>query len=259
MMRRLSQGRVAESIGSLGSEVDRFIRTIDLGRAVPGIAGALPEETRRWLQCFVRGLNQYIEHATTLPEEFRLFAFRREPWSIGDVLRLGRLVSADVNWIVWFRLLRLRGDADWPTLWYRLIHHDVLSPGTTQLADAAATVLKSGSNCFVVSPRRCARRAPLIASDPHLTITLPNPWIIAGMVSPSYHAVGLMIPGLPFVAAGRNTAIAWGGTNLHAASSDLVVAPSHAQTDIRQREETIAVRWRHPRKIRVRESRWDPS
>ncbi len=41
------------------------------------------------------------------------------------------------------------------------------------------------------------------------------------MRSPSFHAVGLMVPGLPILGVGRNPDIAWGGTNLRAASSDV--------------------------------------
>ena len=67
----------------------------------------------------------------------------------------------------------------------------------------------------------------LIASDPHLSIVLPNACLLAAFRSPSYHAAGLLIPGLPFIALGRNPWIAWGGTNLHAASSDLAVSYTH--------------------------------
>src|SRR5690606_18695570 len=84
-----------------------------------------------------------------------------------------------------------------------------------------ALVNRSGSNSFAVSARRSASGAALIASDPHLGVVLPNLWLSAGMQSPSHHAVGLMIPGVPVVALGRNRWIAWGGTSLHAASSDL--------------------------------------
>jgi penicillin G amidase len=267
MMRLLSQGRVAEMTGPIGVEIDRLIRTLDIARAVPEIARDLPEETRRWLEAFLRGLNHCIATVEALPEEFRIFALRREPWGIADVLTLGRLVSADVNWIVWLRLLRLRRDPDWPLLWHRLLHHDIVSPEATGsersasplgLADAFGAALKSGSNSFVLSPARTASGAPLIASDPHLSLLLPNPWIVAGMLSPSQHAVGLMIPGLPFIALGRNRWIAWGGTSLHAASSDLVALPADGEAELRKREEVIAVRWGRPRKIRIRESRWGP-
>jgi len=262
MMRRLSQGRVAEMIGPLGVEVDRLVRTFDIARAVPEMAPALPEETRRFLAAFVRGLNHYIARAETLPEECRLFGLRREPWSVADVLALGRLASGDVNWIVWLRLLGLRGEPDWPLLWRRLLRHDLVSPATglgeEALSAGLGAALKSGSNCFAVSPTRSASGAPLIASDPHLALFLPNPWIIAGMKSPARHAVGLMIPGLPFVALGRNPWIAWGGTSLHAASSELVALPADGSAEIRERQEVLGVRWNGRRRIRIRESRWGP-
>ena len=267
MMRRLSQGRVSEMIGPIGIEIDRLIRTLQVGRAVPEIERDMPEETRRWLEAFVRGLNHYIAKAEALPQEFHLFGLQREPWGLADVLTLGRLVSADVNWIVWLRLLRLRRDPDWPLLWRRLSRHDIFSPEATGferstspfgLADAVGAALRSASNSFVVSPARTAGDAPLIASDPHLSLFLPNPWIVAGMMSPSHHAVGLMVPGLPFVALGRNPWIAWGGTSLHAASSDLVIVPAEEQAELREREEALAVRWGRRRKIRIRESRWGP-
>jgi penicillin amidase len=41
------------------------------------------------------------------------------------------------------------------------------------------------------------------------------------MRSPTFHAVGLMVPGLPILGVGRNPDVAWGGTNLRAASSDM--------------------------------------
>jgi penicillin G amidase len=263
MMRRLSQGRVAEVIGPLGIEIDRLARTLDIGRAVPEMARAMPEETRGWLDAFVSGLNHYIAQAATLPHEFQIFGLPREPWSRRDVLTLGRLVSGDVNWIVWLRLLALRGDPDWPSLWRRLLDHDLFSPEDIGakpdgVSEAFGTALRSGSNSFVLSAAKSASGAPILASNPHLSLFLPNPWLIAGMKSRSHHAVGLMIPGLPFIALGRNARIAWGGTSLHAASSDLVVVPTDGSAEIRDRTDSLGVRWGRPREICLRESNCGP-
>ncbi|MBV9755537.1 MAG: penicillin acylase family protein, partial [Alphaproteobacteria bacterium] len=97
--------------------------------------------------------------------------------------------------------------------------------------------------------------AAMIASDPHLPMTLPPVWLIAGMHAPGINAVGLMLPGLPFVALGRNPWIAWGGTNLHAASSELLDVSGEPFTE---RWETIRVRGSGARRIRLRESRLGP-
>jgi penicillin amidase len=193
-----------------------------------------------------------------LPVEFELFHLRPEPWSVADIVTLGRLASADVNWIVCLPLLRYRREADWPKLWRKLLAVDCLSCGTAENDTTPMSFLRSGSNSVVVGPSHSANGVPLIASDPHLGIMLPNAWMLAACHSPSYHAVGLMLPGLPFVALGRNEWLAWGGTSLHAASSELVAVPPGLLPELKQRDVALTVRWGRKRRIRIRESPWGP-
>jgi penicillin amidase len=254
LLRRLSQGRLAEMIGTVGSDVDQRLRTLDPGRAVPGMLAMMPDATRQWLDAFARGINHYLMHTPHLPPEFAIFALHREQWTISDVLTLGRLLSADVNWLVWLRLLQFHDDPDWPALWRKLGEAGSLSFDSAELLGAP---IRSGSNSLVIGPGRTQDAAPIIASDPHLPLVLPNPWLIAAVKSPSYNAVGLMLPGLPFVALGRNPWIAWGGTSLHAASSDLIAVPA-GSFEIHQSEQQINVRWGRPRTIQVRNSPWGP-
>jgi penicillin amidase len=127
MMRRIAQGRISEVIGSAGIDLDYLMRTLDVGRAASETLVKMPAETRRWLDAFVRGLNHYVTRTKALPPEFELFDLGREPWSVADIVTLGRLASADVNWLVWFRLRRFRHDPDWPRLWRRICEHDALA------------------------------------------------------------------------------------------------------------------------------------
>lgn len=247
LLRRLAQGRLSEMVGAAGIDIDRQLRTLDSARAVPGMLALMPSATRDWLEAFARGINHQLMRAPVLPPEFSLFALQREPWTAADVLTVGRLMSADVNWLVWLRLLQFRRDPDWPKLWRRLAEADSLSFDSVELLGAP---VRSGSNSLVIGPGRTESGAPVIASDPHLPLVLPNPWLVAALKSPSYNMVGLMLPGLPFVALGRNPWIAWGGTSLHAASSDVV-----SVTDgIEETEQQIKVRWGRPRTVRVRSS-----
>jgi penicillin amidase len=111
-----------------------------------------------------------------------------------------------------------------------------------------------------LAPRLSKSGSALIANDPHLGVSLPNIWLVAGYRCPSYHVVGLMIPGLPFVALGRNPQIAWGGTNLHAQSSDLFDV-SHLSNDdprIRHEPQTIRVRFWRDRAVTLRHTPWGP-
>ena len=100
--------------------------------------------------------------------------------------------------------------------------------------------------------------AALIASDPHLGLLLPNTWLLVGMKSPSFHMVGMMVPGLPFMALGRNPDIAWGGTNLRSANSDLFDISGLPASDITVRREPLAVRWWFDRELQIRETRFGP-
>ena len=256
LMRKASRGRLSELVGRRGLMIDRLVRTFDIGRATPQILADMPEATRLWLEGFARGINHILDHGQA-PREFRLFQLKNEYWTAADVVVLGRLISADVNWLVWQRIFPLRGRADWPELWRDFCTADMLSVG----ADEAGSILlpamiRSGSNSFAVAGAKSRSGGGLIASDPHLSITLPNSWLLAGMKSPSHHAVGMMIPGIPFIALGRNPWVGWGGTSLHAASSDLVAVPSEAR--LSTREECIEVLGGPPVTLRVRESEWGP-
>ncbi|MEE8435051.1 MAG: penicillin acylase family protein [bacterium] len=267
MMRRASQGRLSEMVGAAAIDLDHMLRALDFSRAVPGCLAIMPEAEREWLERFTAGINLALERADPLPHEFRVLGLRREPWRSGDVLTIGRMAGADLTWRAWFQLLRWRERPEWPGLWKRLLAEGTFSMpshGNDAPTDLAwlTHVLDaynpSGSNCLVVAPERSATGAALIASDPHLGLLVPGVWLLAGFRSPSHHAVGLMLPGLPFIALGRNPHIAWGGTNLHAASSDLFDVSDLGPEAFTFREETIAVRWGRPRRVRIRECAHGP-
>jgi penicillin amidase len=270
LLRRLSQGRLAELIGEPGLAIDHALRILDPGRVVPEILAGLPPATRTWLEGFAAGLTHYVETVQELPHEFRLLGIGREPWTVTDLLRLARLAAADVNWIVWLRLLQLPETASWQQAWERLTEGAGLPvpslagagsagiPVIEWLAGLLGALGRPGSNSVAVAAARSASGAAMIASDPHLGIWLPNMWLIAGYRSPSYHTVGLMIPGVPVVALGRNPWIAWGGTSLHAASSELYDISALPGSAFRTRQETIAVRWRGPVTVSIRDTALGP-
>ncbi len=266
-LRRISQGRIAEMVGPLATDIDRSLRILGFGRAAPEIVAAMPDETRAWLTAYLEGVNHYLMTTERLPHEFALLGLEREPWRLEDVVTLGRLVSTDVNWLVWFGLLEQRDREDFPELWARLVeagHNSTASyrangDGQARLLEEILGGLgRSGSNSVVVAGERSASGGALIANDPHLGVTQPNAWIIAGYKTPGYHTVGLMVPGLPFVALGRNPWIAWGGTNLRAANSDLIDVSGLPAEAFETERETIGVRWWFDRELEVRVSPHGP-
>lgn len=247
LLRRVSQGRLAEVAGPLAADIDHAIRVLGFGRAAPAIVAAWPPETRYLAERFLAGLNHSIAHGPR-PPEAGLLALDRAPLTLEEMLAIGRLAGSDVNWFTFFSILPQRQQPDFPRLWARLRE---AGAGNPDMADALVAILagtsRAGSNTVAVAAERSATGGALIASDPHLGMNLPNLWVLAGMRSPSFHAVGAMVPGLPFLGLGRNPDVAWGGTNLRAASSDLFDA-SRLPPEAFREEETV-----------VRQRLWFPS
>ncbi len=265
IMRRIATGRLAEVAGPLATDIDVALRTIDFGRVAAKAEREMPPDTRRFVEAFVAGINHYQFTAERLPHEFRVLALKREKWTVRDVITVGRLAGTDVNWLVWFRLLQLHERKDWPKIWASLTRagsDSVVSFGLPRKAEQLDRLLrgtsKNGSNSVAVAGWRTGTGAAMIANDPHLGLTVPNLWLVAGIKSPSYHAVGLMVPGLPFVAVGRNPWIAWGGTNMRAASSDLYDVSKLPPGTFTTRREHIRVRWWRTRTIDIRETPLGP-
>lgn len=263
--KRIAEGRIAEMGGPLAADIDHGLRILDFGRAAPETEAGMSPEARRWMERFVEGVNLYQDRLEVLPYEYGALGMEREPWTVRDLLAFGRLSGTDVTWLVWFNLLQLRQRDDWPELWARLIEAGTRSqPSFAQgasgggLASILGSVARTGSNSIAIAPERTTTGGAIIASDPHLGLNLPNTWILAGLKSPSYHVVGMMVPGLPVFAIGRNPDIAWGGTNMRSAASDLVDLSGVPKSEIRERRETIRVRGWLDREIAVRESRWGP-
>ncbi|MEO1091539.1 MAG: penicillin acylase family protein [Pseudomonadota bacterium] len=248
LLKQISQGRVAELAGPPVRGVDRALRQLNFGYAAPTIVAGWPDETRAFVDAFVRGLNWHQARAAP-PPEFALLGLDPEPWTAEDLVTIGRLAGTDVNWLALFSVLQARLQPDWPETWER-IKRSGLGMGDAELAtardvDTLAALLagttKAGSNSLAIAPDRSASGAPLLANDPHLGLNLPNLWLLAGARSPSFHVVGMMIPGLPFFALGRNPDVAWGGTNARAYSSDLVDVAG--RDDITTERVPIKTRW----------------
>jgi penicillin amidase len=266
MMRRLSQGRASEMIGAGGIELDHALRAFHFSKAVPEAITAMTPETREWVEGFVDGINHYLMNVKELPPEFSWLGMAREPWTNEDIVTIGRMSGADVHWMIWLKLLRLRKGKGWETVWDKMLAGGFAGVENYTLSDKRdeaelgmiVAESRSGSNSYAVGGKRSGTGSAWIASDPHLPVTMPNIWLLAGFKCPTYHVIGLMLPALPFVALGRNPTVAWGGTNLHAASTDLIDISEESPGDLTTRTETIKVRGGKPVTVTVRESRFGP-
>ncbi|MCO6415526.1 penicillin acylase family protein [Siccirubricoccus sp. KC 17139] len=253
LLRHVARGRLAEVAGPLATDIDHALRILDFGRPAPAIIAAWPRETRDFVDAFLVGLNHAIRHGPR-PPEAGLLGLRREPLTREDLLAIGRLAGTDINWLGYFSLLAERGTPGFARAWQRLLVAGTgLAPanaGQVALGGLLTGLSRQGSNAVAVDAAHSESGAALLAADPHLGLSLPNLWLLAGMRSPSFHAVGMMVPGLPILGLGRNPDLAWGGTNLRAASSDLFAV---AGLPLEEREVTIRQRlwFATTRRVRV--------
>lgn len=268
LFKRFFYGRLSELVGPFALKIDHMIRILDYGRAADELDRRMPAETRAWVQGYVDGLNaqqDHMRHLNRWPPEFSVLGIKPEPYTFRDILVGARFGGTDFTWLTYFPLLAARGQPGFAELWNRTLAAGELPTASThpheaqgELEDLLLGSGRTGSNSMVVAPHRSATGGALIASDPHLGLSLPNLWVLLGLRSPSYNVVGMTIVGLPVWGLGRNPDLAWGGTNLRAASSDLFDVSHLPASEIESKETVIKIRGWRPRRCKVRRTSFGP-
>lgn len=293
MNRRIVAGRMAEILGPKALGTDRFLRTLGVRRNAEAIYANLDPQTAALLNAYVQGINSYLSSRTgPLPPEFLITgAPAPEPWQPADSIGWQTMMAWDLsaNWTQ--ELLRMRlaqrlsleqinefmppypGDEVVPTRDYTALYRG-LAGLTEQLTEVAGLAPPSyvegmGSNNWVVSGARSTSGKPLLANDPHLSLTAPSIWYLAHLSAPDLNVIGATLPGLPGVVLGRNDRIAWGFTNTASDVQDLYIEqinPDNSQqyrtpqgwADFKLRKEVILVKGEAPVELEVSETRHGP-
>jgi penicillin amidase len=225
LFRRVAQGRLAEVLGSGLTSTDRFLRTIGLWRAAGAQEAALSAESRRMLEAYVAGVNAWLRRRSgARPPELMALRIEPEPWTVRHSLALEKIMAWDLSLYggaaaltkAASRLdsakLRLYEEAypDWgPT---------ILEAQIPEIPAVAAALLDAGSmtrasNAWVIGGARTRSGKPILANDMHLALRAPSLWYLMALHGGGYDVAGMTLPGVPFVVAGHNRAIAWGYTN----------------------------------------------
>jgi penicillin amidase len=278
LARRMGRGRLAEIFGAEALDHDRLARRIGLAQAAAAEAERSAPEAREALQAYATGVNAYLEaHAEKLPPEFRLLGLSPSPWEPSDSLVIGKWMSFVLSENGSVEMLRQNlVRAVGIEAAYRLTG---LAPppvgeqsGTAPITDYRTARLDrvprtpGASNAWVVSGERSGTGRPLLASDPHLSLTMPSVWHEVHLSGGGFEVSGASLPGVPFVLIGQNRRIAWGITALFADVQDLylespnpsnprqyAVAEGFADLDVVT--ETIAVKDGSPITEEIRVSR----
>ena len=241
--RRAASGTLSEVLGDGALDIDRLVRRIGF-RRVAEQEWQQPEATEKAvLEAYCAGVNAYIERSRS-PVEFGLLRYRPKPWSPVDTLAWGRFMAFSLsgNWDK--EILRswavekfgAEVAADMEAL-YPAGAPLVLPPGAESTSSgppldedyAAAAELLGAlagtgfSNNWTVNARKSASGRPLLANDPHLTLTMPSLFWELHVDSPELKCAGACLPGMPGIVIGHNDRIAWGITASCIDGDDLFV------------------------------------
>jgi penicillin amidase len=289
LMRRSADGRLAELFGEVALPQDKLHRTYGFRQVAEGALAFCPASARRSLEAYAAGVNAFIDqNPGRWGLEFQLLGLRPEPWRPEDGLKVLLLMHEDLS-SSWKAELQAEALAGLPVPLQRFLQPAVdaedrpLVPDGRPLPSDTAAFLQGGaapdqvagdprlrtwlaaaaaqpvpepearlaSNNWVVAGRRTWSGKPLLANDPHLSLSCPGIWfplriVWADRVAQERFAQGVALPGLPGIVLGHNDRIAWGCTNLGTDLQDLYREPARER-----RQEWIPVKGQRPVELMV--------
>ncbi len=246
LLRRVTQGRLAEIFGADLVNTDLFLRALRIPEKSEMMVDDITAEQRAALEAYSDGVNQYIEqYSNKLPPEFSILGYKPEPWTSANSLNVtgymawdlaGSAYSAEITLYKIIQAIGMekaeglvpniaeRGSVVYPDF---VIDAELLKLKNSLMAEAE-TVEKlgvqifNGSNNWAVSGDKSASGMPIMANDMHLGLNAPGIWYqIHEVIEGQHNVTGLAVPGQPFVVAGHNENIGWGMTNLYVDDIDL--------------------------------------
>jgi penicillin amidase len=227
LTRRAGFGRLSEIFGKMALERDKFMRNMGFEEAALNDFENLSPKMRELIASYCNGINAWMDsRKLNWPIEFLVLRFRPEPWTPLDSLVVKEIMALML--CPDYKSEAVRGklaESLGAEKALQILEEGIPSPPSESAMvswqDMLAVPPFQGSNNWVVSGNRSESGKPLLANDPHLQITLPPIWYEMHVNCPGLNAVGVTLPGVPFIIIGHNPSVAWGITNSAADVQDL--------------------------------------
>ena len=267
LMRRMAEGRLSEIFGPRTVDIDRKMRIWRVAASARRQASQL-EVAERWaLDDYTAGVNAALErYGRWIAPESWLLGLEPDPWQREDTLAIGLLYQLSMSPAMGEELKRAvemarLGRETALDLWGwspdeadRWIPPAPLISTPRQEDEAIMPASEvNGSNAWAVTPGKTAAGRPLLASDPHLGVSMPGFFYAIHLQCPELNVAGLAMPGSPGVMIGHNEHVAWGLTEAMVDDQDLYVLTLDESRnrelidgdwqDLRTVSERINVRW----------------
>lgn len=242
LWRRIGLGQTAEIFGEEAIEADRLARLLLYRGDMQAEWESYSPDAQAIATAYTSGINAYLDQlGDKLPIEFQILGYAPAKWRPEDILgRMSGIIMTG-NWqreVSRARLIASVGleearrltPTDPPRNFAPELDLDLADITTDILAGyrAATRVFKyqpspSESNNWVIDGTLSASGRPMLASDPHRSITLPSLRYLVHLQAPGWNVIGSGEPALPGVAIGHNEQMAWGFTIVGTDQSDLYI------------------------------------
>jgi penicillin amidase len=231
ILRRLGSGTLSEILGEKGVKIDKTFRTIGVRRFFKEKLnqGMINKEMLSEVNAFFEGVNFFVKEGTT-PAEFILAGIPKKEFSVLDSYSVIGYFS--YAFAAFFRhdllMEKLKGkipEVMWKELQIDASANSVMTAKVDGNLDGIFNVFEDvslafyaieGSNAWAVSKKRSKSGAPILASDPHVSLSNPGIWFEAHLKvkdpSDPFEIYGHFIPGIPFAAMSHNQKRGWGIT-----------------------------------------------
>jgi penicillin amidase len=237
-------GRLAEIVGEDGAWSDQNWRRFDLEKKAVRIMDSLSRSEPglyQYLQAYSRGVNDYLGHESDRLRDplFLIWDWSPKRWEPYYSLLIQWYISFDLTFYddyfdrqeVLDKLPKNIRDIVYPDRkggqpliipaerrvpfphGLSVAHAGYFGQGQPNTYLSRPTNRSLGSNNWILGGPLTASGDLFLCNDLHLALTSPNIFYEMELHSPSLHAYGYSIPGVPVILTGHNEKIAWGVTN----------------------------------------------
>ncbi|MCI1590822.1 penicillin acylase family protein [Heyndrickxia oleronia] len=237
LSRRQASGELSEVVGSAAIDKDKYFRALGLRRAAVASYDQYSNQAKDTLNWFAEGVNAFIKELDKngkWPFEFKILGYKPKEWTPTDSLTIGKYMAFDLggHWEDQaFRYYLLQNFSEekaydlFPS--YPKDAPYIISKDTLNLEKSFASAVIphefNGSNNWVVSGEKTKSGKPILADDPHLSLSTPSIWYQMHLKGPDTNVSGVIFAGIPGIILGHNEEIAWGVTNTGPDVQDLYI------------------------------------
>lgn len=239
-----ASGRLAEKVGKRALNRDLTTRRRGMPYGAEKALEMMKQDPKTWeiVNAYADGVNAYIESLTPkdYPIEYKVLDIAPEKWTpiktahllkaMTRTLAGGNSDDATSNTIKYFgsefvdKFFTTKPKLNDPII--PASKNWDFEPIPTQAPDtlyepASAVELGEfkrpegvGSNNWAVSGSKTKSGYPILANDPHLSLTLPSIWYEIQLHAPGINSYGVTLQGTPGIVIGFNEHVAWGVTNV---------------------------------------------